>query len=533
MFRLSVHPRRNWRFVFVVISGLLLLGSDSIFGDQQHIAGVIGVDGKLNIATIVSSRSFRLFQGQGVEWSSCVLEIDDELLVTGAPLKLRAGTKEEPDQIRITTVSSNGRIIEATGSCGSKSNSRLQVAVISEDFATFPGGCDFILLEQESRKLMFAVSDKSNLIEFDFESRRISLVEDQERVVIPGTRIRTNQENPDELFFVDSRGNLVFYVRDPIRGWKGPLLIGTGFIAGSDLVVWRRPDGARELYVAAVNARGEVRLAKREVSGWKMEIAPGWVLPPGSSISVFHTPSNLRLFGVTAAGELISMHLANTEWRERKLGLGYRHKSTPCFPSESALALAMNQSGDLIALTNSDETWSRFLTPKDVGKQCGYVADQKWGSLTESEAEFQFWNHSDFNVVLRLRDVRYPIKHHDYELNSGSSISLNLCHSFERILSTQLKLSPNLAAGGNENRLESVSEIVTSSPCEIEILARAPVVSYIDERQHKYPQVNSVHHSTSSIGRFCVRAPVESLSKGPIQIDAVKSAAMRKIVSAE
>jgi|GEM_PF-6973679 hypothetical protein len=517
---------RVW-FLSVAMSACLsFLFPRSILAEQR-LNGTVGSDGKIHVGRIVSSRQIRLFLALESEWKSKLFEVADGILVPGAPFELSVGTNLEPNLVTITTIANNGRIVTLKGTRDNSGFLQVDALSLSDPSQTFPPGCDFATVENGTRRMMFAISDSGALIEIDRVTRQLTVVENRRDVVLPGGNIETLDGDTNAIFLIDRRGNLVSYVRDPIRVWKGPQLIGTGFLAGSDVIVWRRPDGGRETYVAAVNALGELRFAKQEANGWRMEIAPGWVLPPGSPLGVFHTPSNLRLFAVNANGTFLSMHLVNTEWRERIIGDGYRKKTVGYLPPQTLMVLSVDAAGDLLTSTSNNDVWTSFLTPEDGSSQSGTILKREWSNSTDITTEFRFWNRSDSEVNLRFRDNRFPLIVHDHQLAANDRLTLKLNLPTARTLTTWLKPPSAVGAETKTFEFQRTTEIPCQNPYDFEILKQATGLSYQDERLHRFPPVRVLDRAEISLGTFRL---TENVSSKTVNIDAIESAIQQKIV---
>ena len=566
------------RFWCYLLTFFALLDLRTQAATARQLAGTTAGNGQMTVGWIASPESLHLYQGQGTDWQARVIPIPDGKLVAHAPLVLLPGISDEAHQTRAITVTQTGRFALIT--INQKPDQPVQVSttVTSHDGNLFPVRAGFASLEIAGKTLLYAVNQQGQLVELDVDASALSVIEQRESAVLPGSAVATRENNGDEIFLVDRRGNLVCYVRDPIRRWRGPQLIGTGFLAGSDLVIWRRPDGAQEDYVAAVNARGELRLARHEPTGWRMDIAPGWLLPPGTPVSIFHTPINIRLFGVTASGVLQEMHLLNTEWRQKRLGAGHQPHQSAYIPSKNLLSFSVDAAGNLLAATNSEEIWTSSLTSPapslnndaaDASAHTmplkGSVVARDWSSPEYQLTEFRLMNSSDNDLILKVRDRRQPSASQEISLAGGQHIILPLECERPRTLTTQLKLpattppaAETAAAAANpaaasesgttpaEPPLSSHSEITQSDgPFEIEVLRQGTGISYQDIRMHQFPRIRPTDSVLISQGRFFVTAAdseihtagegsqptndsVESTA-GPIDIDVIQSAEFRKL----
>ncbi|MBM4075735.1 MAG: hypothetical protein FJ267_08850, partial [Planctomycetes bacterium] len=450
---------------------LLLLKSLMVTFAQagSRLAGVQGADGTLHVAVIVSASEFTIYSGQENKWQSRTIAAIESSLVPGAPLVLSPLSKDLPKDLRILTIGMTGQLVSLD--VISDSNSKIVPSVLSfSDFSdSFLPGSDFGFAE----KSLFIVGQSGRLWESNLETKAANLVEVRANVVLPGGSIRMLEGQSDEIFLIDRRGNLVSYVRDPVRNWKGPILIGTGFLAGSDLVVWKRPDGGRETYVAAVNGLGEIRISRREKEGWKIETVPGWVIPSGSPLAVFHTPINIRLFGVNSDGRLQVMHLVNTEWRERIIATGMNRYSTSFVPTQTQISLAIDASGDLISSTSQEDVWTSFLTPADGGSESGTVISRMLNDAVNESHDVTFWNRSDSEIIFRLRDLRNPFAIQNVTIAAGASHSRTLDFVHSRRQTTKLKQVASTSGGAKEQttEIERTRETPGEFPYVIEALS--------------------------------------------------------------
>lgn len=522
----------------VCLACLLTISDNQAYADHR-IAGAAAPDRSLNVALIESPNRVRFYLASGpgkkAGWNPESLDISEPILVPGAQLSLQVGDQSDPKLLRITTVSVGGDIVTVTATRDATVPGRVEVVPLIDQPDKFPAGAGFSIVDQGSRRLMFAVTQSGKLFEINLSNGRSTRVGERTDLFVPGGNIGTLDGHADEIFLVDRRGNLVSYVRDPIRTWSGPQLIGMGFRAGSDVTLWKRPDGGREIYIAAVNAKGELRLARHEKTGWRMDVAPGWVVPPGSPVSVFHTPINIRMLGVNSDGTLVSMHLVNTEWRERIIGRGFRYKTTAIFPVHSLSAFSIDAAGDLLASVSSDDVWRSQLIPYDGGDERGIVATQDFRPPSTTTNEFRFWNRSDVEVTLRLYDAQHPSSVQNHVLSAGKSLSFNLESPIKRSLRTTLIQPSPQAAGAPEaesidTEIERTREVICDSPYEVEILKSGPGLHYDDQRHHKFPRLTQGEPAQLSLGVFSLPRGIDLPPGKSFDVDAVNSAEKRQFL---
>ena len=516
------------KFALIIVSAFV---TNSRSWADTNLAGTASPDGLFHVATIQSSRQIRLYLAHGADWKPEIIEVADELLVPGAPLEIRIGVKDESRIISVLTVSTQGDILSIIATRDANGMMRVESASLADATEKFPLAADFAFVKDGARRRIFAVSLSGKLIEVDLDAKSLSLVEGRDDAVLPGGSIRTHEGQADELFLIDRRGNLVSYTRDPIRSWKGPQLIATGFLAGAPLVVWKRPDGSRETYVSAINSRGEVRVARRETAGWRNDVAPGWIIPAGSPVSVFHTPGGLRLFAVNSHGMLGCMHLVNTEWRDRFIAYGNGARTTAYLPTQAPTALSIDAAGDLLTSTATDDIWSSMLTANDGSLPRSSVLQRSVGDAPVTTQSFQLRNRSAANVVLKIRDTRHPDRVAIQALAAGESPT----QSFDQLGATTLttKLKPSPAAGAEAKDVEPVErkrDIPGYSPYELEIVKTGPGIPYLDERLHRFPRIQPSEQAEICVGRFQLPLKWNQESQQPIQIDAVESAKRRSAV---
>ena len=534
---------RFWFWFVCAVIGLAVDVNHLQAAGSRRLAGALAADGSVCVAGLASADQIQLFRGQGTEWKSEVIVVPGGNLIPDAPLVLLRATADQPQQIRALTVSKDGRFMLVTATSDASNPTQVTTTFTNENLPPFSARTGFACVERESTVLIYAVHENGKLVELDRATSAVSIVEDRDDVVLAGGNMSTRDGNADELYLVDRRGNLVSWVRDPIRRWKGPLLIGMGFQAGSDVVVWRRPDGAQEDYVAAVNARGELRLMRHEPAGWRMDIAPGWLLPPGTPISVFHTPINIRLTGITAAGVLQEMHLQNTEWRQRRLSAGYQPLHPTFMPAQSLQSISVDAAGDLLVATNSEEVWSSFLTPSDNSATKGQVVSREWSPPEYQTQNFRLLNSSEDDLVIRLRDRRQPLTLRDLPLAKGQQLTIPLDCEVRRTLTTQLKppVSPNSTTAGAEDPAKETPVVRTTTtlidgPFDIEVLKSARGLSYQDVRLHQFPRRRATDSAEISLGGFSVigadaQPSTPTIAESSVEIDVVKSANNRRLTS--
>ena len=566
------------RFCSYLLTLIALLDLRTQAATARQLAGTTALNGQITVGWIASPESLHLYQGQGTDWQATVIPVPDGQLIENAPLVLLPGTTEEAYQTRAITVTQTGRLVLITITQKPEHPVQVSTTWACNEGSLFPVRAGFTTVEDGGKTFLYAVNQQRQLVELDVAASAVNILEQRDSVVLPGSAVGTRENNGDEIFLVDRRGNLVCYVRDPIRRWRGPQLVGTGFLAGGDLVIWRRPDGAQEDYLAAVNARGELRLARHEPTGWRMDIAPGWLLPPGTPISVFHTPINIRLFGVTASGVLQEMHLLNTEWRQKRLAAGHLSHRPVYIPSKSLLAVSVDATGNLLAATNSEEIWTSSLTspalllnkeaadtPAQAMPLHGSVIAREWSPPEYQLIEFRLINSSDNDLILKVRDRRQPSASREILLAGGQHMILPLECERPRTLATQLKLpvtTPPAAetAAAEANPAAALKSVTTPTepplsscsvktesdgPFEIEVLRRGTGISYQDIRMHQFPRIRPSDPVLISLGRFFVTAADSEIrtadedsqptidsgesAAGPIEVDVIQSAELRTL----
>lgn len=526
------HSERATRAIGVLIGALQVVlaltcgtvsAEDSIPLGGRRVAGLRLAAGAEAVAHIDSPTRVQYFVGQGDKWKPASVTIDSPLLVPGAPLALVALEGEELPQV--LSIGAAGRFVEVT-----PRKAGLEVALVAESLIPssieFPPGGDFTVARRSKRPSVFAISRDGTLWEFDPQAAASMKIEARPGLLPPGGTIRSMRDAGDELFLVDRRGNLVSYVRDPVVRWKGPRLIGTGFVAGSDLVVWRRPDNKNDLQVAAVNAAGELEVGRLETHGWKLEIAPGWVLPPGTSVGVAHTPVNLRLCAVSARGALPEMTLVNTEWRERPVAGGFAWRSSVVFLPNGPVAMGVDVAGNLISATHTEEIWSSFVTTTDPAVETARLAEREWKrSPSPPPMEISFVNNSADELIVRIRNRLKPADAIEKTVAPSAALPFEVESDSAGEL---VDLRRYTAADGTKTEQTKSVPTFPQGLYDIEVLTlRENTIPYIDLRQNPWPPVSQRGKSPISLGSFAI-PPGAALSAGA-RVDLLRSVEDRRL----
>lgn len=503
--------------------------------ESRSIGGIQLKDGRVVLASAYSPDQILIRVGREAEWVIRKFMTDSAVLVPKSPLVLLDATTPSAESIRIITIDSSGRLIRILLNLSGATNDAVAEPVFSTDLRLqFTPGAGFAVSGAAGAETVFAVDSAARLLELsvpDLNSADSAtspsvvapvIVCEHRDSLLPGSFVNTLEGFRDEVFLIDSRGCVVSWVRDPVRTWKGPQLIGTGFLSGSDLAVWQRPDGAREIYVAAVNAAGELRMMKRETQGWRMEIAPGWLLPPGSPVSVSHAPINIRLFAVTGSGMIQEMHYLNTEWRQRSVGVGFQPGDSVWVQAQNLRCFAEDASGDFLIASNVEEKWKAALVSTisqtagavipanspsgDQAAEAGPAASvsvvatdvlkREW-TIPESEsAETTLWNTSSGAVTLRIRNRLDLSATQEVRLDAGKSFNTTLSQHRSGSITTHF---PETVP---ETERLRVRQAVITGPVEIEVLSESVESTYQDLRIHRFPRNQPGRKCDASLGRF-------------------------------
>lgn len=518
--------------LFLAWSGLALiaLAGGEASADEpvplqgRRVAGLRIAGGVDAVAHIDAPNRIQYFVGQGEKWKPTTVVIGSPLLVPGAPLLLTAIEGEELPQV--LTVGVEGRFLQVT-----PRKAGPDVAPVAETLVPpgvrFPPAGDFIVARRPKRSCLFAIDQSGKLWEFDPQTSQPTLVEGRAELLVPGGAVRTMPDEGDELFLIDRRGNLVSYIRDPVVRWKGPQLIGAEFVAGADVVVWRRPDNKRELQVAAVNARGELHAGRLEPNGWTMEMAPGWVLSPGTPAGVAHTPVNMRFCAVTSRGILQEMTLVNTEWRERAMATGLAWKSSAVFLPNGPVAMGVDIAGNLVSATQSEEVWSTFVTTTDPTVETARLVQREWKRPAASATiEVELVNNSPGELLVRLRNRLRPADIVEVSVAPSRALKVELQLDSAGELEDLRRYT---AADGTKTEQIKNAPTAIQSLYDVEVLAiRAGAVTYNDLRQKPWPAVSQRAKSPVSLGSFAL-PPGDALADGG-RVDLLPSAETGRIV---
>ena len=495
---------------------------------SPYMAGVASASGQVHVGIIESPRTVHLYSGN----RSRRLSFDQDRLVAGARMHLAEIPHGEGKILRLLTVDRHGRFLISKIPLDVDAVLQAETITWKSDPGLFPFGSDFGVMRRGAVEVIFAANQKGELLELNLTTGEIQVVEVRDEVILPGSSVSSLHGTSNEIFLVDRRGSLVSYLRDPIRRWSGPNLIGSNFLPGSRVVVWIRPDGAREHYVAAVNRLGELRLARHDADGWRMDIAPGWLLPPGTALDVFHSPVNIRILGVNAVGTLKVMHLVNTEWRERFVGHGFDRFSAPFLIEPSGNTYAIDPAGDLMNITISNDIWSAVLVPAEGGPETGPVIRRVVNPSKSGLAVVQFRNPSAHRVTLRRHDADQPGRPVDLVLPAGAKLSMEVERPSTAIIRSRLLTSAPTAFDVEIADIERTQDVRMDDPLEFEVLHQGAPLSYQDSRLHRTSQTSGEFVEISE-GLFRLPINRDGLSLGTKSIDVIQSARSRTAIVAE
>jgi hypothetical protein len=529
---------RNWCSHWIAASFVVALTVCSTrldAAESRSIGGIQLKDGRVVLASVYSQDQILIRVGREAEWVIRKFMTDSAVLVPKSPLVLLDASAPAVDAVRVFTIDSSGRLVRILLNLSGTTNGAVAEPVFSADLRLqFPPGSGFAVSGSAGAESIFAVDSGSRLLELSVPDLNSAvtptspsavapvIVCEQTDSLLPGSFVNTLDGFRDEVFVIDRRGCVVSWVRDPVRTWKGPQLIGTGFLSGSDPAVWQRPDGAREIYVAAVNAAGELRMMKRETQGWRMDIAPGWLLPPGSPVSVSHAPINIRLFAVTGSGVIQEMHYLNTEWRQRSVGAGIQPGNSVWVQAQNFRCFAEDASGDLLTASNVEEKWKAALV-STVSQQAGAVLPddtssgnqaaeagpaasvsvvatdvlkREWAIPESESAETTLWNTSSGAVTLKIRNRLNLSATQEVRLDAGKSFETTLSQHRSGSITTHF---PETAPEAERLRAR---EAEITGPVEIEVLSESVESTYQDLRIQRYPRNQPGRKCDASLGRF-------------------------------
>jgi hypothetical protein len=468
------------------------------------------------VAHLESPQRIRYFLRQGDKWKSAAVDFGSPLLVPGAPLQLSKGDGDALPTV--LTVGTEGRLLQIVPTA-----TEPKVSTAAE--LLLPPGADFATAHSGKRSLLFAVDRDGTLWEVNRETGEKHAVEGRSDRLLPGSAVHTLPGEGNELFLVDRRGNLVSYIRDPVVRWKGPRLIGMEFVAGSDMALWRRPDGGRELQLASVNQRGELYAGRLEATGWRLEIAPGWVLPPGCPVEEAHTPVNMRLCAVTSRGTLQEMNLLNTEWRERTIAGGFAWKSSAVFIAGGPFVRGVDVAGNLIVSQSVEEVWNTDIVPVDPARDSAKLVRREWQSAAPLESvDIELDNRSSDTLFVKLRDRRTPTADQELTIAPSMSARLRVDRDAGGILHDLLSLT---AADGSKLEQAHDEPTAAQSLYDIEVLTMRDGVPYVDLRHKAWPPQRNLEKCRFSLGRFPLPAG-DRLPAGE-KIDLLNAAAAGRI----
>jgi hypothetical protein len=484
---------------------------ETVPANGRSVAG-LGAD---TIAHLESPRTIRYFLRRDDKWKSAVVDPGSPVLVPGAPLKLLPGDGEALP--KVLTVGLEGRLLQIV-----PTPEEPRVSAVAD--VALPPGADFVLADSGGQSLVFVVDRDGTLWEIHRATGEKQAVEGRADRLLPGSAVRALPGEANELFLVDRRGNLVSYVRDPVVRWKGPRLIGMDFVAGGDVALWRRPDGSRDLQLASVNRRGELYAARQESNGWRLEMAPGWVLPPGCPVEVAHTPQNMRLCAVTSRGTLLEMNRLNTEWREQTIVGGFTWKSSAVFIAGGPLVRGIDAAGNLVAFQSVAEDsndWSGEIIPSDPARDGGKLVRRDWQSAVPLEpAEIELENRSSDTLFVRLSDRRNPTVDLELTIAPSKSTKLQVDRDAGGVLHDLVAVA---AADGTKSKQSRDDPTASQSLYDIEVLTLRAGVPYVDLRQMAWPPLRIRESCRFSLGRFSI--PAGDQLPAELKIDLVSAAA--------
>jgi hypothetical protein len=485
---------------------------ETVPANGRKVAGL----GAETIAHLESPRTIRYFLRRDDKWKSAVVDPGSPVLVPGAPLSLLPGDGEALP--RVLTVGLEGRLLQVVPTLKEP-----QVSAVAD--VVLPPGADFVVADSGGKSLVFVVDQDGTLWEIHRASGEKHAVERRADRLLPGSAVRALPGEANELFLVDRRGNLVSYVRDPVVRWKGPRLIGTDFVAGGDVAVWRRPDASRDLQLASVNRRGELYAARQEAAGWRLEMAPGWVLPPGCSVGSAHTPLNLRLCAVTSRGTLQEMNRLNTEWTEQTIVSGFAWKSSALFIAGGPLLRGVDAAGNLAAFQSVEEVWSGEVIPADPARDGGKLVRRDWQSAVPLEpVEIELENRTSDTLFVRLSDRRNPTVNLELTITPSKSTKLQVDRDAGGVLHDLVAVT---AADGAKS--EQTRDEPTAPQClyDIEVLTLRAAVPYVDLRQMAWPPLSIRENCRFSLGRFSI--PAGDQLPAELKIDLVPAAVAGRV----
>lgn len=488
--------------------------------DGRRIGVLRLKNGTTFVGHIDAPSRIQLFIGSGTSWKPQSISVEPAVLVPGASLALSAIDGQDLPQV--LTIAVDGQFRQVTTR---KVEGVLKTDVTSLAIGEFPAGADFATSRHHQQSSIFAVDRVGQFWEINPLTNKKVLIEGRAELFLPGSHVQTLPEEGNEVFAIDRAGRLVSYLRDPVTAWKGPRLIGAEFVAGSDVTVWRRPDNRQELQVAAINQLGELQVGRIEATGWRVQVAPGWVLPQGSAASIGHTPVNLRFIAVPAKGKIVEMHFENTEWRERPIADGFAWKSNPEIFAQGPAMAAVDVAGNFISGQMADEVWTCQITTTDLSIASLKLAQRTWKRAFSTPFELSMSNTSAEEVTVKVRD----------RLNPNATRSVQLAPSSIAALQIESELPGEIEEvrqSGTAPDLVSETKLFGTLPqgrYDVEVLANQPRdVFYIETRQKPWPQVPQRGIVLVSKGSFTI-PPGEKL-RG-IQIDLLKSVEMRQLVT--
>lgn len=481
--------------------------------ETPHLAAVSDGRGNLTAALVDNRGNLQFYEGQQGRWRHRPHRVQTRL-VPQAPLVLAGG--RGPALPTVYTVGWDGSFVAVRDG---------QVIKLSGGRAApdFPAGTHLARIQRGRETILFGVDRLGRVWEFDPGRSRFEPVESREGYFEPGSPITALRASEDRVYLIDLRGNLVeYHLR--VDGWSRPTLVADGFPPSSPVAAaFLRVDDAPGAYLAAVDARGRLRVLHESREGWKTEVVDLARLAPLASLALADIRGRLSVSGVDTGGRWMQWRWHDGHWHERTIAEGFPAGSPVVMFSEPAVAIAVDHSQRLIPAQLLDGRWQCSICTPAVELAPRLVSRRVIPNPPLEPVTVNLVNSHDEPLIVQLYRLTDAGSPSELKIEPGGSEPVRIERDSGATLEeVYLQYDQH---GQSRERVQRLPIAPRSLYTVVVNIERVTSV-YFDRTRNKTSVPDKVSTSPVSLGTF--RLPAGDALKQGDQLDVARQAAARR-----
>lgn len=465
-------------------------------------------------AQIDRSGRLRFFDRRGDQWRPRDVQ-NVSGLVPGASIALSRDARGR--DATAWTVDDRGRLL----GIGSDGRARSPV----RDFEFSPGA-DLAIASDARGQQAFAVDRSGRIVQLDLGNGRGAVIDDGRDRYAAGSPLSIANDGRD-LFLIDRSGALVNYSNAGGR-WAGPHMLDEGFLPGSavNARVISGVGGDGQLYVAAVDGRGRLRLFRNTRSGWRAEHVQQARLTPGARVALAYGPRGLQVTAVDPRGvwrEWIAG--PGGVWSPREIAAGFTAGAPVYIDPAGSQAFAVDALGRLVTSDYTPGGWDSSLLLPDYSIAPRLVSRRIIDDPRGRSKRVLLENPSSEELRVQIYDRQNPVGPTEFTIPPRDTVEHTIQPSGGGVLE-EIYAVPD-AFGRLVERAERYT-LPPAPPETVVVYSNRTTYRYIDRRPNKpagaLPSFD--RQSLVSLGVFDL-PPAELIEDGA-RFDVYREAVLRR-----